>query len=196
MSYIWLLILAYLAGAMPFGLLLAKGICHIDLRQAGSRNTGATNVARTCGLKMGIAVLVLDILKGYLPVALAVHMGSSAFFPTLAALAAILGHMYSVFLSGRGGKGVATSVGIFLALSPIALFWGVGVCLVLIYLTGFVSLGSLALVSVVPLVLLLTGEFGLLFVSVLIMGLVFWKHRENIDRLSQGKENSWRKENC
>jgi glycerol-3-phosphate acyltransferase PlsY len=194
MSYIWLLILAYLVGALPFGLLIAKSFCHIDLRQSGSKNIGATNVARSCGLKFGIAALVLDILKGYLPVALAVYMSSSAFFWTLVALAAILGHMYSVFLYGKGGKGVATSVGIFLALSPTALFWGVGVCLALIYLTGYVSLGSLALVSVVPLVLLLSGNFSLVFVGLVIMGLVFWKHRENIDRLLQGRESSWRRE--
>jgi len=194
MSYIWLLILAYLVGALPFGLLIAKSFCHIDLRRSGSKNIGATNVARSCGLKFGIAALVLDILKGYLPVALAVYMSPSAFFWTLVALAAILGHMYSVFLYGKGGKGVATSVGIFLALSPTALFWGVGVCLALIYLTGYVSLGSLALVSVVPLVLLLSGDFSLVFVGLVIMGLVFWKHRENIDRLLQGRENSWRRE--
>ena len=194
MSYIWLLILAYLVGAMPFGLLIAKGICNIDLRYAGSRNTGATNVARTCGVKMGLAALFLDILKGYLPVALAMQMSGSAFFWTLVALTAILGHMYSVFLHGGGGKGVATSVGIFLALSPNALFWGVGVCLALIYLTGFVSLGSLALVSVIPIALILSGKFSLVFVALLIMGLVFWKHRENIDRLSKGREISWRRE--
>ncbi len=192
MTYIWMLILAYLAGAMPFGLLLAKGFCHVELRDAGSGNTGATNVARTCGLGYGLTALALDILKGYLPVLLAACINPSAFFLTLVALAAILGHMYSVFLYGEGGKGVATSVGIFLALSPVALFWGVGICLALIYLTGYVSLGSLALVSAIPLVLLLTGEFSLLFVGVVIMGLVFWKHRGNIDRLLKGEENSWK----
>ncbi|MCF8086364.1 MAG: glycerol-3-phosphate 1-O-acyltransferase PlsY [Desulfohalobiaceae bacterium] len=188
----WLLVV-YIVGSVPFGLLLAKIGRGIDPRQHGSKNTGATNVARTCGRRYGIATLLLDLLKGLLPMLVATAMSSSAVLLTLTGLAALLGHMYSVFLDGRGGKGVATTIGIFLAVTPAPLFWSLLLCVLLIWAIGYVSLGSLALVTSLPLFILLAGDFGFLILSLLVCVLVFAKHRENILRLARGEENTWRK---
>ncbi|MCA1743321.1 MAG: glycerol-3-phosphate 1-O-acyltransferase PlsY [Desulfonatronovibrio sp.] len=188
--------LCYILGSLPFGLLISQSFCKIDPRQQGSKNIGATNVARICGFQYGLAVLILDILKGYLPILLAFKFSGSVILVSLTGLALVAGHMYSVFLYGKGGKGVATTVGIFLALAPVATVWAVGICLAVIYLTGFVSLGSLALVTAAPLTFLFTGNFAYIIAALLIMGLVFWRHEENIHRLLSGEENSWRNKNC
>jgi len=190
-TIIWLG-LCYLVGSMPFGVLIATSFCRVDPRTSGSRNTGATNVARICGFRYGAAVLILDLLKGFIPVWVAMQFSTSAIFISLTALAVIIGHMYSVFLYGKGGKGVATAVGVFLALSPVATGWIVGICLAAIYLTGFVSLGSLALVTAAPILFLLTANFAYIPLTLIIMALVFWRHEENIHRVLTGQENSWR----
>ncbi|MFO7727202.1 MAG: glycerol-3-phosphate 1-O-acyltransferase PlsY [Desulfonatronovibrio sp.] len=191
-SIIWLG-LCYILGSLPFGIFIAQTFCSTDPRQVGSKNIGATNVSRVCGFQYGVSVLILDLLKGYLPVMIALKISSSAVFVTLTALAVIIGHMYSVFLYGKGGKGVATTVGVLLGLAPGAAVWAIGICLAVIYLTGFVSLGSLALVSSAPVIFLFTGNFAYIILTLLIMGLVFWRHEENIHRLLNGEENSWRK---
>ncbi|WP_045215906.1 glycerol-3-phosphate 1-O-acyltransferase PlsY [Desulfonatronovibrio magnus] len=191
-SIIWLG-LCYILGSLPFGLMIAQGFCRIDPRQHGSKNIGATNVARVCGFQYGLAVLILDILKGYLPILLAFSFSGSIVLVSLTGLAVVAGHMYSVFLYGKGGKGVATTVGVFLGLAPMATVWAIGICLAVIYLTGFVSLGSLALVTAAPVVFLLSGNFAYIIAALLLMGLVFWRHEENIHRLLSGEESSWRK---
>jgi glycerol-3-phosphate acyltransferase PlsY len=185
--------LSYLLGAIPFGLLIARIFCTTDPRTQGSKSTGATNIARTCGLGYGILTLVLDIFKGWLPVILATSFSDSATFLTLTGLAAVVGHMYSVFLNGKGGKGVATTVGVFLALAPGPIFWAILVFAGVIVISGYVSMGSLSLVTILPLFLLFGGHFSLLILSGILMALVFWKHRENIGRLRAGTEHSWKK---
>ncbi len=190
-TIIWLGI-CYLIGSIPFGVLIATNFCRVDPRHAGSKNIGATNVGRLCGFRYGIVVLVLDLLKGFIPLWVAMQFSTSAIFISLTALALLIGHMYSVFLYGKGGKGVATTVGIFLALSPAATGWIVGICLASIYLTGYVSLGSLALVTAAPILFLLTGNFAFIPLTLIILALVFWRHEENIHRVLTGQENSWR----
>ena len=185
--------MAYLLGAVPFGLLVAKIVAGVDPRLDGSRNTGATNVARLVGLPWGLLVLGLDILKGFVPVAMAASFSDHHFFLGLVALAAILGHTNSVFLHGKGGKAVATTVGVFLALTPWVLLLAVAACVGVILLSGYVSLGSLTLVTALPVFQLLAGNLWLCLFSLVVMALVFWKHRENIARLSRGEEKSWRK---
>jgi glycerol-3-phosphate acyltransferase PlsY len=113
---------------------------------------------------------------------------------TLTGLAVVLGHLYSAFLGGKGGKGVAITIGIFLALTPTPLFWSVVVCIVLIWVTGFVSIGSLSMVTVLPLFILLAGSFSYLILSLIVMVLVYSRHRENILRLAKGQENPWQKD--
>ena len=124
MVTIFWLAISYLLGAMPFGLLISRTCCGIDPREQGSGNIGATNVGRLCGTKYGAMTLILDVLKGFAPVLLAASFSDSYFFLTLVATAAVCGHMFSVFLHGKGGKGVATWVGAFLAISP----WAVVLC--------------------------------------------------------------------
>ncbi|SDB02424.1 acyl-phosphate glycerol-3-phosphate acyltransferase [Desulfonatronum thiosulfatophilum] len=184
--------MSYVVGAIPFGLLLTKMRGLPDPRKHGSRNMGATNVARVCGTGCGVATLLLDMLKGFFPVAVAVSFSNSWFFITLTALAVLLGHMYSVFLSGKGGKGAATTVGLYLGLAFWPTFLGLLVCLTVIKLGGFVSLGSLTLVTLMPILLLLTGMYNFLPLSLLVMILVYARHKDNIQRLAKGEEQPWR----
>ena len=188
---VWLA-LAYVIGSVPFGLIVARVWCGQDPRLSGSHNTGATNVARTCGLRYGILTFFLDMAKGFFPVILGMALSDNPFFLALAGLAAILGHMYSVFLNRSGGKGVATTIGLFAALTPTPLFWSLVVCACCIWLTGYISAGSLALTLTLPLFILLSGEFAALLLSLVVLLLVFHKHRDNILRLARGEEHSWR----
>jgi len=193
MVTIFWLAISYLLGAMPFGLLISKTCCGIDPREQGSGNIGATNVGRLCGTKYGAMTLTLDMLKGFLPVLLATSFSESYFFLTLVATAAVSGHMFSVFLNGKGGKGVATWVGAFVAISP----WAVIICglafLAALYFYNFVSLASLVMVALMPVILLFQGHFGAIPMALVLMALIFWKHSENIQRLMAGKEHPWKK---
>ncbi|WP_043644715.1 glycerol-3-phosphate 1-O-acyltransferase PlsY [Fundidesulfovibrio putealis] len=185
--------LAYLAGSFPFGLFIAQAACGIDPRAAGSKNIGATNVARLCGTKLGVATLLLDALKGFVPVAVAWQMSDSGWFPALTALACVCGHMFPVFLHYKGGKGVATTIGAFLALAPGAIVVSGILCAGAIAATGFVSVGSLLLAASLPFTVLWLGKSGIVTVTLVIAGLVIWKHKENISRLLTGEEKPWKK---
>lgn len=193
MVTIFWLAISYLLGAMPFGLLISRTCCGIDPREEGSGNIGATNVGRLCGTKYGAMTLALDVLKGFFPVLLATSFSDSYFFLTLVATAAVCGHMFSVFLHGKGGKGVATWVGAFLAISP----WAVIICglafLAALYFYNFVSLASLVMVALMPVILLFQGLFGAIPMALVLMALIFWKHSENIQRLMAGTEHPWKK---
>lgn len=194
MTVLWML-LAYLLGAVPFGLIVAKFLCGVDPREAGSRNTGATNVARLCGFRFGVLALLGDVLKGYAPVALAgIGSGDDPWLRlSLTALAAILGHVYSPFLKFKGGKAVATTIGTFLALMPGVTVLALLACGGVIALTGYVSLGSLTLALCLPVFAGLSGRLSYLPLAVAVMLLLFWRHRENIRRLAQGEEMPWRR---
>ena len=186
---------AFLLGSAPFGLIIGKTFCGIDPRSGGSGNVGATNVARLCGTKWGVLTLACDLLKGFLPVFVCASsgFGTDSLAPCLAGLAVICGHMFSIFLGGKGGKGVATTVGVFLALAPVQLVVSGLTCLFTIWKTGFVSAGSLVLVLLLPLLFLFSGRFSLFFFSLLVAALVCNAHRENIRRLLRGEEKPWRK---
>ncbi|QLA21407.1 glycerol-3-phosphate 1-O-acyltransferase PlsY [Desulfolutivibrio sulfoxidireducens] len=189
---VWL-VLTYLAASFPFGLWAGLALAGVDPRRAGSRNTGATNVARLCGTKCGVLVLLLDLLKGLLPVVVGSALSDSWIFLSLVGLAALLGHMCSVFLYGKGGKGVATTIGVFLAYAPGAALLAVAACILVIWRTGYVSAGSLTLVGAMPLTLVLTGNVRYAPVALVVAAWVAWRHRENIGRLAAGQEKGWRK---
>ena len=150
-------------------------------------------MARLCGFPWGVATLACDILKGTLPVWAALHINHSAVFVTLVALAAVLGHLFSCFMGFRGGKAVATSIGVFIPLAFWPLLTACLICVLVIWRSGFVSLGSLTLVVVLPVLLLLTGCWQYLILSLAITVLVIWKHKENIRRLICGTEKPWLK---
>lgn len=180
----------FLLGSVPFGLFFAQAFCGIDPRLDGSRNVGATNVARLCGMHWGVLTLLCDLLKGFLPVLLFVR-SDNGFLNELAypaALAVILGHMFSFFLGGKGGKGVATTIGAFLALAPLQLIIAAVACVLVIWRTTYVSAGSLTLMTVLPLLFLLAGRWCDLAVALIVAVLVFAAHRQNIVRLMRGVE--------
>lgn len=191
-SLLWI-IATYFIGSVPFGLVFSKVFCGVDPRKEGSGNVGATNVTRLCGKKWGAATLLCDVLKGAVPVLVAMQLSQSELVYTCTALAAIFGHLFSCFLSFRGGKAVATSIGVFIPLAFWQMLLAGLICLFFIWRSGFVSLGSLTLVTVMPFLLAFSGRWGLIPLSLLILILVFWSHRENIHRLARGEEKNWQR---
>lgn len=183
---------AFLIGSIPFGLLLSKHFCGIDPRLDGSCNVGATNVSRLCGFRWGVLTLLLDLFKGFLLVLLfAESSGNLGGLAYAAGFGAVCGHMFSIFLNFKGGKGVATTVGVFLALGPWQLILAGIACLAVIWRTGFVSAGSLALVGLLPVFFLLSGRGSDAVFALLVGALVAYAHRANIRRLLRGEEKSW-----
>jgi len=187
-SYI-LIVFAYLLGSVPVGVLLAR-MKGADPRKVGSGNIGATNVMRAAGKVTGALTLVGDILKGLLPVAVAFIMGEPAIVVAAAGLAAFLGHLFPLFLGFKGGKGVATALGVYLRLDPFAVFITVIVFVLVLLKWRFVSLGSLVGVAAMPLLLyLLSAPDYYVYLALIIGALIFIKHRDNIRRLFAGTEN-------
>jgi len=187
------IIAAYLIGAIPCGVLLTRLTGGEDIRTVGSGNIGATNVYRTAGRKLGILTLVGDALKGLLPVLVAQLAGLDSTTVAMIAVAAFLGHCFPIYLGFKGGKGVATALGIFLILSPQAVLLAVLLFALLLWKWRYVSLGSVSAAGVMPpLVLLLTGSTQLFAATLVIAALVIWRHRENIQRLLTGSENKFK----
>lgn len=192
MNTLWILPAAYLLGAIPFGYLLVKWKTGLDVRAAGSGNIGATNVMRTTGRVAGITTLLLDIAKGFAAVWLADCLGGgNAAWTSAAALAAILGHAYPVFLRFKGGKAVATFVGSFLYLTPLAVAAVIVVFLVTVAWTRHISLGSIVGAATFPLAvwLIVHPPIYVVIASVLGGALIIWRHRANIERLRAGNEH-------
>jgi len=192
-----LLALAYLIGAVPSSYVIGKAFHGIDLREHGSGNLGATNAFRVLGMKSALPVVVLDVAKGFAPVWLFTDMAGVGFGWTLAfGAAAIVGHMFSVFVGFKGGKGMATSAGVFLALAPWAVLGGLLVWCLLTFSTGYVSLGSIGAAIVVPALVLVTPHTGgnaLLWFATGLTAVVMWAHRANMGRLLRGEENRFGK---
>ncbi|HWH14596.1 MAG TPA: glycerol-3-phosphate 1-O-acyltransferase PlsY [Miltoncostaeaceae bacterium] len=181
------LAVAYLLGSIPFGWVAGR-MRGVDPRTVGSGNIGATNVFRTLGRRIGIAVMVLDIAKGSVAVLIARALTDSP-WPLLAAGAAILGHVFPVWLRFRGGKGVAVAGGAVIALTPLPALVVLGVWAVLVGATRYVSVGSIAAALTYPVAVLLWGEpWPTLVFSVLAALAVVLKHRANIGRLARGTE--------
>jgi glycerol-3-phosphate acyltransferase PlsY len=185
---------SYLLGSIPFGLILVRVFRGEDVRASGSGNIGATNVARTSPV-LGVATLILDAAKGMAAVVLARALFGGAnvkLLMTLAALCAVLGHMFPVWLKFRGGKGVATSLGSFLLLAPKSILCIVGVFVLVVAATRYVSLGSMLAAAAFPLVVLMLHDFSepgqLVFILVASL-LILIKHRRNISRLLAGSES-------
>ncbi len=181
---------AFLCGSIPFGLLLVKLAGKGDVRSHGSGNIGATNVSRVGGKALGILTLLLDILKGFLPVFLAKNLGFGEFALSLLALAAVLGHVFTPWLKFQGGKGVATSLGVALAFRATMVIPALGVFLVLVLAFRYVSLGSVMAALALPIILLWQGATPLvLLLWADISLIVIAKHHENIRRLLKGTES-------
>jgi glycerol-3-phosphate acyltransferase PlsY len=196
------LLASYLLGAIPFGLILVRLRGGDDLRTVGSGNIGATNVARTAGTRLGAVTLLLDAAKGAVPVLAARFLFdqtelAAQFMPPAAGLAAFAGHIASPFLGFKGGKGVATALGVILASAPWVILPGLLVFLAVVRRWNFVSLGSMAAAASTPLSALLIGYPPLTALLALALALlIILRHRQNIQRLLQGTENPWRARNA
>jgi glycerol-3-phosphate acyltransferase PlsY len=183
---------AYLLGSIPTGLLLGKA-CGIDVRKEGSGNIGATNLYRTVGRKVGVMTLVGDCLKGMLPVLAVKYSSLPIEYAAWVGLAAFCGHVFSIFLRFKGGKGVATALGVFLALSPLAVAVALGVFAVLMLVWRYVSLGSIGAAAVMPIAVWALGGGRVMGVVTMIVAvIVIFRHTENIRRLAAGTENKFK----
>jgi acyl phosphate:glycerol-3-phosphate acyltransferase len=191
-----LLLAAYLLGATPTSYIAGRLARGIDLREHGSGNLGATNAFRVLGWKAATPIFILDIAKGWLPVWLFPQLDGRATLGWALAYgtAAIIGHVFSVWVGFRGGKGVATGAGVFLALAPLAVLGGLIVWATLVFTTGYVSLGSIAAAAVLPLLVLATlGAGPVLWMAIAIAAFIVFAHRANIGRLRRGEEHSFRR---
>lgn len=189
-----LLLAAYLLGSLPSGYLICRWVADIDVRGVGSKNIGATNVARNLGFRWGLLVLVVDMAKGALPVLVALTLSSAGTdrnlsIVALVALAAFFGHLYSAFLHFMGGKGVAIAFGISLAVVPKAAFFAFAIFLVVTCIWRYISLGSLAALLTLPAWVAVTG-YNFVYVGLTSVFALFVviRHRSNIRALLQGKE--------
>jgi len=191
---LWLLA-AYLLGATPTSYLAAKVGRGIDLREHGSKNLGATNVYRMLGWKYAIPVALFDILKGAIPVVLFGRWAAGpSWLPVALGGAAVVGHMFSPYVRFKGGKGVATAAGMFLALAPLAFAIAIPVWALCLWITGYVSLSSIVAVVTFPVWVRLTvpGAPATFWASVALAALIVFAHRANIVRLLAGTENRFR----
>lgn len=201
LNLLLVILIAYLFGSFPTAILAGKLLKKIDIRDYGSGNAGATNVFRVLGWKAGLTVLLIDMFKGFVPVYFVAPYFQPdphlvIYFQVAAAIAAIAGHIWTIFAGFKGGKGVGTSAGAFLGLAPLPLVIALVVFVIIVALTRYVSLGSLLAALTFLLVLALQKYMlgvpisdVLIYLSVVIVTLIWYAHRSNIKRLLQGNEN-------
>lgn len=199
MEIVGIVVAAYLIGAIPSGVILTRMAGTADIRRAGSGNMGATNVYRVAGKRLGILTLIVDILKGMLPLLLVQYLlesgsisvpGAQESVLAFAALALFGGHCYPVYLHFKGGKGVATALGVFLVLAPWALLPAFGVFILVLWRWRYVSLASIGAALVLPLAVFGCGyPWRLVLVTCVLAAVVVYRHRTNIERLRRGTES-------
>ncbi len=196
MSWGFLIVGSYLLGSISWSYVLVRLVRGEDIRTLGSHNAGATNVVRVLGLKAGLGVLALDMGKGALPSALAMKLDAPGPVIGTTALAAVLGHVFPVFLGFRGGKGVATAAGAMLCLAVLPAAAGLLVFVLAAAASRYVAVGSIAAVGVFPLLLHVTARLGwsaeaplwLLISTATMAGVIVFKHRDNLQRIRAGRE--------
>ena len=191
MVYVIGILIGYLLGSIPCGLVLVKAVCGIDIRDYGSHNIGATNVFRTVGARMASFVLLGDLGKGALALCLTNHLVSSDLGVLLAtAVAALAGHSFSLFLHFKGGKGVATGLGILLYFMPEVSVFALTLWLAIVYVSRYVSLGSIAAAFATPLAAYYLGyDYRLVVFTAFCAAVIIARHYENMVRLVNGTEN-------
>ena len=183
------IVVAYLIGSVPFALIVARGWGAPDLRRVGSGNLGATNVLRASGVTAGVLVALLDVGKGAAGVILASRLGGSNTTPAVAGFAAIVGHIYPVWLRFRGGKGVATACGVFAALAPVALPPALAVFLISAWVTKYMSVGSvLASAALPPIAYAMGTPTPVVLTAAAAAALIVFRHRSNLARVWLGTE--------
>ena len=193
MTFFCLIILSYFFGAIPSGVWIGKIFKNIDVRDYGSKNSGATNSYRVLGAKLGIAVLIIDVLKGFIPLYIASKFNLKYNDLVMLGLVAILAHTFSCFISFKGGKGVATSLGVFLFLAPVITLILLVIFILVVYFTKYISLGSITAAFLLPIFTFFTHRDTYLFtLSVVIAIFVIYRHKTNISRLLSGTENKFK----
>ena len=193
MTFFCLIILSYFFGAIPSGVWIGKIFKNIDVRDYGSKNSGATNSYRVLGAKLGIAVLIIDVLKGFIPLYIASKFNLKYNDLVILGLVAILAHTFSCFISFKGGKGVATSLGVFLFLAPVIALILLVIFILVVYFTKYISLGSITAAFLLPIFTFFTHRDTYLFtLSVVIAIFVIYRHKTNISRLLSGTENKFK----
>lgn len=186
-KYILLFIASFILGSIPFGIIIAKAK-GVDLKKVGSRNIGATNVLRSLGKWPAALTLLGDVLKGTAAVAIGRYFGVEPVYEGFVGLSAILGHNFSIFLGFRGGKGVATSLGVLGIYSPQTALFTFIIWLVVVMFTKYSSLGALVSFGLLPINVLLFDSKEKLFTAILITILIFMRHKDNIQRFIKGTE--------
>jgi len=191
---IFIVLFGYLLGSVPFGLILTKLFSEVDPRKKGSGNIGATNVFRTAGRTLGILTLFCDLIKGVLPIWIATQWNLSDYWIAAAGLSPFLGHLFPIFLGFKGGKGVATALGVYLVISPVAVGIELLLFAILIWRWRFVSLGSICCAMTMPILIAFfrSNSRAYFILSVIIGFLILFRHQPNITRLLQGTENKWK----
>ena len=191
---IFIALFGYLLGSVPTGLILTKLFSKVDPRKIGSKNIGATNIFRTAGKSLGIFTLVGDLLKGAIPVVIAIQWGESNLWIAVSGLSPFLGHIFPIFLGFKGGKGVATALGVYFVLSPIAVLIELLVFAGIVWKWRFISLGSIACATTIPILIAFfrSDSQAYFIISVIMAALILYRHQPNISRLLQGTENKWK----
>lgn len=191
---IFIALFGYLLGSVPTGLLLAKFFSKVDPRTMGSKNIGATNIFRTAGKTLGLLTLVGDVLKGMIPIGIGIQLRVSDLWLAGVGLSTLLGHIFPIFLGFRGGKGVATALGVYLVISPISVLMEFLLFAGLVWKWRYISLGSISCATTIPILIAFfrSDSQAYFILSVIIAALILYRHQENIVRLLQGTENKWR----
>ncbi len=191
---IFISLFGYLLGSVPTGLILAKLFSKVDPRKIGSKNIGATNIFRTAGKSLGIFTLIGDLLKGAIPVVIAIQWGESDLWIALSGLTPFLGHIFPIFLGFKGGKGVATALGVYLMFSPISVLIEFFIFAGIVWKWRYISLGSITCGTTIPILLAFfrSDSQAYFIVSVIMAALILYRHQSNISRLLQGTESKWK----
>ncbi len=197
MLFFILIIIAYLLGGLPTAVILGKTLKGIDVREHGSMNSGATNAGRVLGKKWFYIVMICDAIKGAIPVILALSLGLHELPSLIVGVVAILGHTFSIYLKFKGGKGVATSLGVIIVLVPLVTVIILIVFAIVYKVSKFVSLGSIVCAILFPIlvyIFIVLGHYNstklpVVYVGIILAAYIVYKHRSNISRLMSGKEN-------
>jgi len=197
---IFIALFGYLLGSIPTGVLLTRFFSKVDPRAVGSKNIGATNIFRTAGKPLGILTLIGDVLKGVIPIGIAMRWGladqwgiPADYWVALAGFTPVLGHIFPIFLGFKGGKGVATALGVYFFISPAAVIIEAFVFIGIVWRWRIISLGSITCAITMPILIALLRESRAYFIlSVIIAALILYRHQSNISRLLQGTENKWK----
>jgi glycerol-3-phosphate acyltransferase PlsY len=191
---LFIALFGYLLGSVPTGVLLTKFFSKVDPRKMGSKNIGATNIFRTAGKALGILTLVGDVLKGMIPIGIAIQLGVSDLWIAIAGLSAFLGHIFPIFLGFKGGKGVATALGLYVMISPTAVLIEFLLFAAIVWKWRYISLGSICCATTIPILIAFfrSDSQAYFILSVIIVALILYRHQSNISRLLEGTESKWK----